>query len=445
MEEKFNTILSPIEQAWTFAKVDMNSTNFKKLGGISNMNRVRTLYDYYKGQGFREGEIKDQDLKDSDKTKNYFVITVDDPTGRSADGKIDLIVDASGHDVAMTYVGEDGVKFEISPDIIKNNAEMLKNLDLGVDMNPADVAKMIAPKDMDALVREIEKHDTVAMRSSDDAKVRADEYDKEKAEQVTVDAKEKGTRDEEKEAEIDAELKENSDIPQEMYSDIYKICMENDLNPKDLKQSLTIVDPGELINQIDNSVTDVRENGGEVTVLRFKNKEAGANTDRIFMVQGGQLLKADETNDRKMSEIMEEHKGNGVKVDDFEDTRMQELEARLEKLKEEFDEKKAQIEKNYADVELTDTFTAEKRDLALEKSLSDLKATYQGEVTAICNEYMPPKSPEVQSVEENTVSSIESGEQTNDGVETEKTVDDDNDYHPNDPIFKRLFGKGEHN
>ena len=92
MEEKVNTILSPMEQAWTFAKVDMNSNYFKKFGGISNMNRVRTLYDYYKGQDFREYEFKDQDSKDSDKTKNYFVITIDDPTGRSADGKIDLKV-----------------------------------------------------------------------------------------------------------------------------------------------------------------------------------------------------------------------------------------------------------------------------------------------------------------------------------------------------------------
>lgn len=444
MEEKVNTILSPIEQAWTFAKVDMNSNYFKKFGGISNMNRVRTLYDYYKGQGFREGENKDEDLKNSDKTKNYFVITIDDPTGRSADGKIDLIVDASGHDVAITYVGEDGVKFEISPDIIKNNAEMLKNLDLGIDMNPADVAKMIAPKDMDALVREIEKHDTVAMRSSDDAKVRADEYDREKADQVTVDAKEKGSVDEERDAEIDAELKENSDIPQEMYSDIYKICIENDLNPKDLKQSLTIVDPNALIGQIDNSITDVRENGGEVTVLRFKNKEAGANTDRIFMVQGGQLLRADEANDQKMSELMEEHKGNGVKVEDFEDTRMEELEARLEKLKLEYDEKKAQIEKNYQDVELTDTFTADKRDLALEESVNNLKATYQGEVEAICNEYMPPKTPEIQSVEDRTVESMETPEQQTGEGQMEKT-DDEEEYHPNDPIYKRLFGTGDHN
>ena len=196
-----------------------------------------------------------------------------------------------------------------------------------------------------------------------------------------------------------------------MYNDIYKICIENELNPKDLKQSLTIVDPSALISQIDNSITDVRENGGEVTVLRFKNKEAGANTDRIFMVQGGQLLRADEANDQKMSELMEEHKGNGVKVEDFEDTRMEELEAKLAKLQEEYAEKKAQIEKNYQDVELTDTFTADKRDLALEKSVNDLKETYRGEVEAICNEYMPPKTQEIQNVEDKTKASIEASEQ----------------------------------
>ena len=438
MEEKFNTILSPMEQAWTFAKVDMNSNYFKEFKGLSNMNRVRTLYDYYKGKDFRECEIKDGDLKDSDKTKNYFVITMDDPTGRSANGTIDLIVDSTGHDVAITYVGDDGVKFEISPDIIKNNAEMLKNLELGINMNPSDVAKMMAPKDMDALIKEIEKHDTVAMRSSDDAKVRVDEYDREKATNVTIDAKEKGR--EEKEVEIDTELKENSDIPQEMYSDIHKICMENDLNPKDLKQSLTIVDPGELIGQIDNSITDIRENGGEVTVLRFKNKEAGAGADRIFMVQGGQLLRADEKNDQKMSELMEEHKGNGVKVEDFEDTRIEELEVRLKALQEEYQAKKDQIEQNYHDVELTDTFTAEKRDLACEESINNLKATYKGEVEAICNEYMPPKTQEIQNVEDNVKASMESGEQEQSQEAPEKEDDDAKEHvwGPNENSRKNL-------
>ena len=47
-------------------------------------------------------------------------------------------------------------------------------------------------------------------------------YDKERADQVTVDAKEKGTDSKEREAEIDAELKENSDIPQENDCYAYK-------------------------------------------------------------------------------------------------------------------------------------------------------------------------------------------------------------------------------
>ena len=53
---------------------------------------------------------------------------------------------------------------------------------------------------------------------------------------------------------------------------------------------------------------------------------------------------------------------------------------------------KDQIEQNYHDVELTNTFTAEKRDLACEESINNLKATYKGEVEAICNEYIPPKT-----------------------------------------------------
>lgn len=452
MEERVNTILSPMEQAWTFAKVDMNSNYFKEFGKNSNMNRVRTLYDYYKSQDFRDGRNNDSDLKDSDKTKNYFVITIDDPTGRSENGTIDLIVDATGHDVAITYVGEDGQKLEISPKILENNAEMLDGLNFGIDMSSADIAKLIAPKDMEELVRQIEKYDTIAMRSTNDAKERADEYDGSSRAQVAVEAEKKDeTKDaEEKEAEVDAELKENSDIPQEMYSDIYKICIENDLNPRDLKQSLTIIDPGELISQIDNSRTEVRENGGEVTVLRFKNKEMGAAADRVFMVQGGNLLKADEANDSKMSELMESHKGNGVKIEDFEDTRMEELEARLENLRAEYESKKQQIEKNYDDVELTTTFTADKRDAAKEAAVSDLKNTYVTEVGSVCSEYQPPKTPEIAAMEKETVSEMSDGTGSNERVEpteeqTKGKEDDDEGYHPSDPVYKRLFGTDNHN
>ena len=59
MKEGFNTILSPIEQAWTIAKVDMNSNYFKEFGKNSNMNMVRTLYDYYKAHEFTDGKRHD--------------------------------------------------------------------------------------------------------------------------------------------------------------------------------------------------------------------------------------------------------------------------------------------------------------------------------------------------------------------------------------------------
>ena len=443
MKEGFNTILSPIEQAWTIAKVDMNSNYFKEFGKNSNMNMVRTLYDYYKAHEFTDGKRHDSDLKDSDKTKNYFVITIDDPTGRSENGTIDLIVDATGHDVAITYLGEDGQKFEISPDIIKNNAEMLGMLDFAVDMNPTDIAKMIAPKDMEELVREIEKNDTVAMRSKDDAKNRADDYDKKEGSQIRLEAEKDA---EARDAEIDEELKENSDIPEEMYGEIYKICIENDLNPSDLKQSLTIVDPKEVMSQIDNTHTQVRENGGEVTVLRFRNKEMGTSADKIFMVQNGEMLKSDEGNDQKMTELMEEHKGNGVKVENFEDTRLVELEARLENLLQEYNEKKEQIDQNFDNVELTDKFTEEKRETAREEAISELKVSYSAEVESICNEYQPPKSAEVAHTEQSAKAAL-SGEEKDGKEESEpeqKEQENEEDRDERDPIFK-LLNKDTHN
>ena len=332
--------LSLVERAWNYAKISMNSTNFRRFGENANSDRVQTLYDYCKNQTGRDGKFRDPDALEDDKLRNYFVITVDDPTGISEDGKVDLIVDATGHDVAITYVGEDGVKFEISPENIKKNSKMIENLKIAVDMNPQDIAKLISPKDMDQLVREIHKNDTVAMRSTDDAKNRADQYDRdEERAKVKLDAKEKGEHDkdeEEKRAEVDEQMKSNKDIPQEMYSDIMKICMENDLDPNDLKQTLTVKEPASIMGQIDNSRTKIRENGGEVTMLRFKNKEIGSSSDRVFMVQQGQLLKEDKSNDAKMTEIMEDHKGNGDKISNLEDTRLEDLKAELEAEKERY-------------------------------------------------------------------------------------------------------------
>ena len=119
--------LSLVERAWNYAKISMNSTNFRRFGENANSDRVQTLYDYCKNPTGRDGKFRDPDALEDDKLRNYFVITVDDPTGMSEDGKVDLIVDATGHDVAITYVGEDGVKFEISPEIIKNNSKIVQN------------------------------------------------------------------------------------------------------------------------------------------------------------------------------------------------------------------------------------------------------------------------------------------------------------------------------
>lgn len=397
--------LSLVERAWNYAKISMNSTNFRRFGENANSDRVQTLYDYCKNQTGRDGKFRDPDALEDDKLRNYFVITVDDPTGISEDGKVDLIVDATGHDVAITYVGEDGVKFEISPEIIKNNSKMLENLKFAVDMNPQDIAKLISPKDMDQLVREIHKNDTVAMRSTDDAKNRADQYDRdEERAKVKLDAKEKGEHDkdeEEKRAEVDEQMKSNKDIPQEMYSDIMKICMENDLDPNDLKQTLTVKEPASIMGQIDNSRTKIRENGGEVTMLRFKNKEIGSSSDRVFMVQQGQLLKEDKSNDAKMTEIMEDHKGNGDKISNLEDTRLEDLKAELEAEKERYLAEREEIEMEARSYE----GKMSKEDIEANRShkIAELDAKYEATVSEIGDEYAPPKTKEIEEMEEDVV------------------------------------------
>ena len=57
---------------------------------------------------------------------------------------------------------------------------------------------------------------------------------------------------------------------------------------------------------------------------------------------------------------------------------------------------------------------------------------------------MPPKTAEIQSVEDATKNSMEVGEQEKAEAVPSKEESEE-EYHPNDPIYKRLFGSGEHN
>lgn len=427
------TDLNPVERAWSFAIIDSNSNYFSKFGKVSNMDQVRTLYKYYQEQPARDGKFRDLDSLNNDKLRKFYVISIEDTKGFSENGKIDLIVDSTGHDIAITYVGKDGMKLEISPKILKNNAELIKGLILDTNIeSELDAAKILAPKNIDELVKEINKNDTVAMRSVEDAENRVKQYDNDESRVKVAKLSPKGkTADLEEREEIDTELKDNSDVPEEMYGDIRKICLENDLDPDDLKQTITVQNPEAVIDQIDNSKTNIKENGGEVTILRFKNKEVNSEADKIFMIQGGELLKKDERNDEKISDIMEKNKSNNVKIQDFEDTRLYDYKIELEKIKSEHEAEKAQIEENVSNLEITDSFTEEDRKNAKKSMLDELDENYVDEVTKVTAEFCPPRTPEIDKLEQATLDKIDSDKAEEKEEENEEKKEEENDYYDN--------------
>ena len=58
--------LSLVERAWNYAKISMNSTNFRRFGENANSDRVQTLYDYCKNQTGRDVKFRDPDALEDD-------------------------------------------------------------------------------------------------------------------------------------------------------------------------------------------------------------------------------------------------------------------------------------------------------------------------------------------------------------------------------------------
>ena len=388
MSDKKGDLGNIVEQAWSSALIKTNSTNFKKTGEIGDVENVRSFSQYLKEPGSFATKI-DMERRMDDKLKKYLVMTVVDKNHRSDDGNVDLLTDNKGHDIAMIYIKDENLVVEVSPEVLKNNKAFLGQAAISNDGskieigNLEELSKIMEPDSIEKIIEQIEKYDSVKMRSRDDARNRVKdlpEKDKEKADVggdldkgKDTKAEEEKKAEEKSEEELEQEAEEAGISGETDLDVIVKICKENGLSPADIKQTLTVVDPATIEND-ENNRTNVNSNGGMVLMLRFKNKEAGTGPDDIYMVQDGKMLPSDKIDNEKMTEIMTQNEGN-PQVHALDDDRVEDV---LEEL--------IQIELEYQEqLELINSTNAENK----EEMMETIEVKYKGKVRECIRNHNP--------------------------------------------------------
>lgn len=303
-----NTDLDVIERAWETSKAYQNSTSVQRYDGALDMDRCQTLYNF----SHKETEFifTDMDTKSSDNLRKFIVIPMQ--VSRRADEvggnvEVNLILDSKGHDIGIHYIDEDGPHFILSPKLKESNDKILEKFAGRVDERELNEFK---PDSLEDIVELAAKGKHIGLANEKEVIDRLEE-------------KKPGTKEkiEDKEDEEQENEKGIEEVPEELRSEIEEICKKSGMKMSDLKQTLTVTHPGTLIDDIDNNKTNVRENGGNVMALRFRNKEAMGGADEIVLVQDGQVLPSDKRNNETIANLMEQNKGNGDTVHDLRDHR----------------------------------------------------------------------------------------------------------------------------
>lgn len=428
-----NNSLDMFERAWGSALIKTNSTFFRQTGEIGDANDVSTLYDYVKTHPNAFTNKIDSEKRMDDKLRKYYVMEVDDKTGRGDNNKATILTNNKGEDIALIYIRDSQVVVEVSPSLLKNNEKMLKlasisesgqMLEIG---NVEELSKIMEPDSLDKIVDQIEKYDSVKMRGRDDARNRVKDLGIEEKERGEVagdlnDGKEPQEQDQEQEEELtDEEITETlqeQNIPDSELDVIVKICREHGLDPKNIKQTAEVQSPTDLIEDIDNDRAKVNPGGGNVTILRFKNGDLSEGTDKIFMIQDGQMLPQDDSNNEKVETILDENKGDNVKIHNFDDPRETEVLAQIAQLKIDYENEIDNIKS--ANV-------ANDQD-SLNELLDKVTDKYKGEVDIVLDGYTPEVTHDDQIKEEAVTDINATKENAEDEIsEQEQPEEDDRD------------------
>lgn len=421
-----NNSLDIFERAWGSALIKTNSTFFRMTGEIGDAGDVSTLYDYVQKNPNAFTNKISAEKRFDDKLRKYYVMEVDDKTGRGDNNKATILTDNKGQDIALIYIRDSQVVVEVSPSLLKNNEKMLKlasisengqMLEIG---NVGELAKIMEPDSLDKIVDQIEKYDSVKMRGRDDARNRVKDLGIEEKERAEVggdlnDGKEVNQEEEElSEEEIEETLQEQNIETSELDA-IVKVCKEHVLDPRNIKQTAEVQSAKDLIEDIDNDRTRVNPAGGKVTVLRFKNGDLSQSSDKIFMIQDGQLLPADSANDEKVSTILDENKGDNVRIHNFDDPRETEVLAEIAELKMDYE----------SEIENIKSIDAANDPESLNELLDRVTDKYKDEIEGLLDGYNPEVTHDEQ-IKDDAITDIDATkEQAEDEINDKEEPEED--------------------
>lgn len=281
--------LGYVEKCLMAARASMNGIALSSEGskvkllncGIDTM-KISTFGEYMAN---REGKL---DLMDDEKLAKKFVIPVTLPNGQ----QIEVIVNKDGQDEACIYRDEAGTEreFQLTPrmkEVIKSSApENLKDF-----ISPKEIEKSLCPNNLDDYAEKVQKDELVP---------------KSEKQALEIIHQKNKSFDLESEKEDNEKVEDNKEVPEEARDIIAKICSENDLDVGELQQVIEV--PPKIIS--DNlERTGIKENGGRVYCLRFKN---GENLQgRVVMAQGENIVD-NRTYDDYMTDFMNEHRGQKI-------------------------------------------------------------------------------------------------------------------------------------
>lgn len=421
-----NNSFDIFERAWGSALIKTNSTFFRMTGEIGDAGDVSTLYDYVQKNPNAFTNKISAEKRFDDKLRKYYVMEVDDKTGRGDNNKATILTDNKGQDIALIYIRDSQVVVEVSPSLLKNNEKMLKlasisengqMLEIG---NVGELAKIMEPDSLDKIVDQIEKYDSVKMRGRDDARNRVKDLGIEEKERAEVggdlnDGKEVNQEEEElSEEEIEETLQEQNIETSELDA-IVKVCKEHGLDPRNIKQTAEVQSAKDLIEDIDNDRTRVNPAGGKVTVLRFKNGDLSQSSDKIFMIQDGQLLPADSANDEKVSTILDENKGDNVRIHNFDDPRETEVLAEIAELKMDYE----------SEIENIKSIDAANDPESLNELLDRVTDKYKDEIEGLLDGYNPEVTHDEQ-IKDDAITDIDATkEQAEDEINDKEEPEED--------------------
>jgi hypothetical protein len=394
MERDINSDLGLLERAMETSKAYQNSNFVRKYDGSLDMNKAETLHHYVNKNDLQFAGIS-KDAKDSDELRRYIVIPMQISKNKDELGgnvTVLLILDPKGHDVGIQYEDETGKKFMLSDKIKANNDKILSAGNLDKVFTKEQLEEEFGIKSLEDVVDKVSKGKHIGLLNG-----------KEVVDRMS------GKQPEDKSDQEKDEEKALEEVPEEMRGTIAEICKKTGMNISDLKQTLTIRNPETLIDDIENNKTRVDKNGGEVIALRFRNKEAGTGPDEIILVQGENILPRDEKNNEILTNIMEQNKGNGIKVDNFEDNREEEFKEAVQKILDEAEEKK-QILMSAGETENLEE-ELQKVDNVANEQIEDLVAS------------MKPQSKEMEKVSEMAQADLE--DNSSEGAASTGELEDD--------------------